>query len=132
MIRIFNGATAIVTGGASGIGRALIEELARRGCKVVLVDLQIELPDYLQPVAQMLVGHKTITYDERGTGTSRAMDGDYIVAAHVADLESIRKHPSLRRGICFYLRKNLSKVQTMFRQALFRQKNTDPKEPLTY
>ena len=30
-IRIFNGATAIVTGAASGIGRALSEELAGRG-----------------------------------------------------------------------------------------------------
>ncbi len=41
-IRIFDGATAIVTGGASGIGQALAEELAKRGCEVVLADLQIE------------------------------------------------------------------------------------------
>ncbi len=41
-IRIFNGATAIVTGAASGIGRGLVEELAKRGCEVVLADLQIE------------------------------------------------------------------------------------------
>jgi NAD(P)-dependent dehydrogenase (short-subunit alcohol dehydrogenase family) len=42
-IRIFNYATAIVTGGASGIGKALAEELARRGCEVVLADMQIEM-----------------------------------------------------------------------------------------
>jgi len=44
-IRIFDGATAIVTGGASGIGRALAEELAKRGCEVVLADLQIHLAE---------------------------------------------------------------------------------------
>ncbi|OGP82992.1 MAG: short-chain dehydrogenase [Deltaproteobacteria bacterium RBG_16_54_11] len=42
-IRIFDGATAIITGGASGIGRALAEELAKRGCEVMVVDLQIAL-----------------------------------------------------------------------------------------
>lgn len=41
-IRIFDDATAIVTGAASGIGQALVEELARRGCEVVLADRQIE------------------------------------------------------------------------------------------
>jgi len=44
-IRIFNKATAIVTGGASGIGRALAEELAKCGCEVILADLQIELAE---------------------------------------------------------------------------------------
>jgi NAD(P)-dependent dehydrogenase (short-subunit alcohol dehydrogenase family) len=42
-MQTFAGATAVVTGGASGIGRALAEELARSGCEVVLADLQIEL-----------------------------------------------------------------------------------------
>ncbi len=42
-IRTFDGATAIVTGAASGIGRGLVEELAKRGCEVVLADRQIEL-----------------------------------------------------------------------------------------
>ncbi|MHB8907870.1 MAG: SDR family NAD(P)-dependent oxidoreductase [Syntrophales bacterium] len=42
-IRIFNEATAIITGGASGIGRALSGELAKRGCEAVLADRQIRL-----------------------------------------------------------------------------------------
>src|SRR5215831_7844188 len=41
-LRVFDGAVAIVTGGASGIGRALSEELARRGAAVTLADLQAE------------------------------------------------------------------------------------------
>jgi NAD(P)-dependent dehydrogenase (short-subunit alcohol dehydrogenase family) len=39
---VFDKATAIITGGASGIGKALGEELARRGSQVVLADLQID------------------------------------------------------------------------------------------
>ena len=42
-IRVFQDAVAIVTGGASGIGRAMAEELARRGARVILADRQIEL-----------------------------------------------------------------------------------------
>ncbi len=42
-LRIFDGAVAIVTGGASGIGRALSEALGRRGASVVLADRQTEL-----------------------------------------------------------------------------------------
>jgi NAD(P)-dependent dehydrogenase (short-subunit alcohol dehydrogenase family) len=41
-VRTYEGAVAIVTGGASGIGKALGEELANRGCEVVLADLQYE------------------------------------------------------------------------------------------
>jgi NAD(P)-dependent dehydrogenase (short-subunit alcohol dehydrogenase family) len=42
-IRRFAGATAIVTGAASGIGKGISMELARRGCEVVLADLQSDL-----------------------------------------------------------------------------------------
>ena len=57
-IRVFSGATAIVTGGASGIGRALAEELAKRGCEVVLADRQIELAEEVASGIRTLVGGK--------------------------------------------------------------------------
>jgi len=42
-IRLYDGAVAVVTGGASGIGRALAEAMAARGARVVLADRQVEL-----------------------------------------------------------------------------------------
>jgi NAD(P)-dependent dehydrogenase (short-subunit alcohol dehydrogenase family) len=52
MIRTYAGAVAIVTGAASGIGRAVSQELARRGAEVVLADRQAEL---VQDVAAEIV-----------------------------------------------------------------------------
>jgi NAD(P)-dependent dehydrogenase (short-subunit alcohol dehydrogenase family) len=42
-LRTYQGAVGVITGGASGIGRALGEALARQGADVVLADRQIEL-----------------------------------------------------------------------------------------
>jgi NAD(P)-dependent dehydrogenase (short-subunit alcohol dehydrogenase family) len=44
-LRTYSGAVAIVTGGASGIGRALAEALAQRGAEVVLADRQTDLAE---------------------------------------------------------------------------------------
>ncbi|UDY36678.1 SDR family NAD(P)-dependent oxidoreductase [Dermatobacter hominis] len=41
----FEGTTAIVTGGASGIGLAITEALAEQGCSVAVLDLQQEALD---------------------------------------------------------------------------------------
>lgn len=46
-IRIFENATAIITGAASGIGKAIALELSLRGCTVVLADRQIGLAEQL-------------------------------------------------------------------------------------
>ena len=57
-IRIFNEATAIVTGGASGIDRALARELAKRGCEVVLADRQIQFAEAEEFRKKKLSGEK--------------------------------------------------------------------------
>ncbi len=44
-LRVFDGAVVVMTGGASGIGRAMSEELARRGADVMIADRQIELAE---------------------------------------------------------------------------------------
>jgi 3-oxoacyl-[acyl-carrier protein] reductase len=42
MSNMFDGKVAIVTGGSSGIGRALSEQLSRRGAVVIVADIDIE------------------------------------------------------------------------------------------
>ena len=42
----FSGSTAIVTGGASGIGLAISERLARDGAKVSVFDLDLEQAEH--------------------------------------------------------------------------------------
>jgi len=41
-LRAFDGGVAIVTGAASGIGRAISDALAERGCHVVLADIDLD------------------------------------------------------------------------------------------
>ena len=63
----FDGTTAIVTGGASGIGLAITEALARRGTKVAIFDLQEELlaaeVDRLRHDGLVVSGHRVDVSD---------------------------------------------------------------------
>jgi NAD(P)-dependent dehydrogenase (short-subunit alcohol dehydrogenase family) len=61
-LRTYARAVAIVTGGASGIGRALGESLANRGAKVVLADRQSDLAEDV--AAQIRSGGGNATAEE--------------------------------------------------------------------
>jgi NAD(P)-dependent dehydrogenase (short-subunit alcohol dehydrogenase family) len=49
----FNGKVAVVTGGAGGIGRAMVGRFAAEGMKVVIADI---VPDAVEKMASELVG----------------------------------------------------------------------------
>lgn len=84
-LRTFNDAVAIVTGGASGIGRALAEDLARRGAHVVLADRQTEL------------GQEVATDINTRWGTANAVELDVTDFAAVERVvqETVQTHGRL-------------------------------------
>jgi NAD(P)-dependent dehydrogenase (short-subunit alcohol dehydrogenase family) len=60
---------AFITGGASGIGRALAEELADQGVEVVLADRQIELAEEVAASIRQAAGNATaVELDVRDLG----------------------------------------------------------------
>ena len=63
----FEGKTAVVTGGASGIGRALVERCLKEGMNVVLADVEdaamAQTLDALQPYQDRLLCRKTDVAD---------------------------------------------------------------------
>jgi NAD(P)-dependent dehydrogenase (short-subunit alcohol dehydrogenase family) len=66
--------TAIITGGASGIGRALAEELARAGVHVVLADRQLELAEQVAADIRVRGGSATVAeLDVRDADRFRAV-----------------------------------------------------------
>ena len=66
----FDGTTAIVTGGASGIGLAIAEALAARSCSVAILDLQAdaldEQVDRLRDLGHTVSGHVCDVTDRPG------------------------------------------------------------------
>ena len=59
-IALFKNKTAIVTGGASGIGRALAIEMSLHGCNVVLADLQADAAEDVLKTIHALGGKGSV------------------------------------------------------------------------
>lgn len=71
-IRTFQGSVAVVTGGASGIGRALGQELARRGAaEVVIADVQTALAEETAETIRQSGARATVV-------TTDVRDGDAV------------------------------------------------------
>ena len=95
----FDGTTAIVTGGASGIGLAIAEALARRGTKVAIFDLQEELlaaeVDRLRHDGLVVSGHRVDVSDrtqiEAAVAAIRDEFGPVLILVNNAGIEQFGK-----------------------------------------
>jgi len=75
----FNEKIAIVTGGASGIGRAVCQELARRGAKVILADINTDLMKETTEEISRTGGHvKTAALDVRDVAAVKKLVDDTV------------------------------------------------------
>lgn len=77
-IRTFQGAVAVITGGASGIGRALGEELARRGAaEIVIADIQASLAEEAAETIRRAGARATVVATDvrDGDAVERMIDG---------------------------------------------------------
>jgi NAD(P)-dependent dehydrogenase (short-subunit alcohol dehydrogenase family) len=80
MIRTYGGAVAVVTGGASGIGRALSEALARRGATVILADVMADRAEDVAVAIRRAGGRATAI----GSDVADPAAVDHLIANAVA------------------------------------------------
>ena len=76
------GSSALVTGGASGIGAAAARQLAARGCTVVVADLQADRGEALAAEIKGVFAQVDVTNTEQITGAVQA-------AAEIAPLRAV-------------------------------------------
>src|SRR5215831_14814901 len=71
MVRGYTGRVAVVTGAASGLGRALAKELATRGCRLALIDTDASmLPKVREELARTGV---VVTHHSADVGSEQAL-----------------------------------------------------------
>ena len=71
-----NGASAIVTGGASGLGEATVRLLAERGARVVVLDMQDDKGEAVAKETGGVYAHADVTRDRRSDRGRRGGEGD--------------------------------------------------------
>ena len=81
------GSSAIVTGGASGIGAAAARQLAALGCTVVVADLQADKGEALAEEIKGVFAQVDVTNTEQIAGAVKA----------AADIAPLRARGQLRR-----------------------------------
>jgi len=95
----FEGTTAIVTGGASGIGLAIVEALTRRGTKVAIFDIQQDHLDStvtrLRAEGATVTGHRVDVSDraqiEGAVAEVREELGPVLILVNSAGVEQFGK-----------------------------------------
>ncbi|WP_411341944.1 SDR family oxidoreductase [Sphingopyxis sp. J-6] len=86
-MKIDNSTAAVVTGGASGLGRATAEALAAAGVKVAIFDINDALGEEVAASIGGLFIHVDITDEQSvldGYGTARAAHGQERICVHCA------------------------------------------------
>ena len=75
----WDGSVAVVTGAASGIGRALAEQLARRGCRLMLAD--VEAPALASAVLELSESHPGVEVASHVTDVSVGAEVDALASS---------------------------------------------------
>ena len=77
----FNGKVAVVTGGASGIGRSLARELVAAGAKVVIADVEQAALDRVLEEFDAAAGVQGVVTDVRSADSLESL-AEYVYQAH--------------------------------------------------
>ena len=86
-MKTLEGQVALVTGGASGIGRAIGEELAARGCDVLLADRQASLAeDVAKSIRERGGRASAVSLDVRDRGAFERVARDLVARTGRIDL----------------------------------------------
>ncbi|HEY6735428.1 MAG TPA: SDR family oxidoreductase, partial [Roseiarcus sp.] len=119
----FNGKVAIVTGAASGIGRAVAERFFKEGASVFAVDRNSEMLAKLPPAAERWQPHLCDVAAKGATAplieACVARFGDLDVLANIAGVGNSKSaHDTSDEDFDFWINANLSSTFRLCRDAL--------------